>query len=112
MRIKMLDSETGRLGDGLPVRHWRAGQEYEIPNRIAERWIAIGLAVAVNNTDTPATDPTSPDFASDEAAEAWIEAGQPDLSDMDPSGKTGYTTKDVRAASPTEDDTEDVNDGD
>lgn len=37
------------------------------------------------------------DFASDEAAEAWIAAGQPQLAPK-PSGKTGYTVADVKAA--------------
>lgn len=38
----------------------------------------------------------TPDFASDEAAELWHELGQPDLDE--PSGKTGYTVADVKAA--------------
>jgi len=52
-------------------------------------------AVVVDAT-VPATVP-SPDFASDDAAELWINSGSPAMS-APPSGKTGYTVADVRAA--------------
>jgi hypothetical protein len=39
----------------------------------------------------------SPDFASDEAAELWINHNQPALPPT-PGGKHGYTVADVRAA--------------
>jgi len=46
---------------------------------------------------TPTGIPQIFDFASDEAAEFWINHGQPDLSDASPSGQ-GYTVEDVKAA--------------
>lgn len=39
---------------------------------------------------------TTPDFASNEAAELWHESGKPELGE--PSGKNGYTVADVKAA--------------
>lgn len=49
------------------------------------------------HTRIPTGIESTPDFASDEAAEAWIAAGRP-LLEGGPSGKTGYTVADVRAA--------------
>lgn len=42
------------------------------------------------------TDDESPLFASDAAAELWRELGRPVLAE--PTGKTGYTVADVKAA--------------
>ena len=46
---------------------------------------------------TPLGVEPSYDFASDDAAELWQAEGRPVLG-AKPSGKTGYTTADVRAA--------------
>jgi hypothetical protein len=45
-RVKMLQGETGRWPAG-GTYHCRAGQEYDVPAKIADAWVKQGLAVLV-----------------------------------------------------------------
>lgn len=46
----------------------------------------------------PENKAATPDFASDEAAELWVEMGRPDLSGITPTGKNGYVVADIQKA--------------
>lgn len=97
--IRMLVSETGHWPDGGQY-HVRGGRVYtvpgEVPREIADAWIARGFAELAGR-QPESSEPAVPNFASDEAAEAWHEAGRPALTG-EPSGKTGFTVADVDAA--------------
>lgn len=53
VKVRMLDSETDRH-TGAAV-HYRAGQTYDVPQRIADAWLRIGLAERVKKTKKATT---------------------------------------------------------
>jgi hypothetical protein len=47
MIVKMLDSHSGVVWPDQPAVHLRNGEEHEVPAQVGEKWVRIGLAVAV-----------------------------------------------------------------
>jgi hypothetical protein len=49
MIVKMLDSHSGVVWPDQPAVHLRNGEEHEVPAQVGEKWVRIGLAVAVSD---------------------------------------------------------------
>lgn len=46
-KVRMLDSETGRLKPGEAPRQFIKGEIYDVPEAIAVTWVGIALAERV-----------------------------------------------------------------
>ena len=51
MKVRMLKSETGRLDPESRAQHFRGGQTYDVPSRIADAWERVGVAVKVGSQE-------------------------------------------------------------
>ena len=66
IKIKFLDAQEVKDGEGIVIEKWRAGQVVELNNGSARFWLSRGLALDVQGGKLPADGPRGPQSKSEE----------------------------------------------